>query len=320
MLKIMPLFFIILCLTISNVTLADKLAPSITNYRVIFTPGYTQAKEIQVAIRAYQDKGVDYFLVVDPYTLATKIEPAKTFKQLNADELKNLQNTPYLKALHDYSLPPYSLENYGVKASEFPVEGVFLTIDMCPSRKFFEEDFFKKLVTLSDKKNQPIPITLAVSGRWMTQHPEEFKWLIDQQKKHKLAITWMNHSYTHVYYPNLPYKHNFMLLYPGDFYSEIIKTEKILLQHEQVPSVFFRFPGLVSDQNLVLKLKTLGLIPVGSNAWLAKGENPQNGSIILIHGNSNEHPGIMKMIDLMHKQEDIHFLPLNNVFGGGVSK
>ncbi|MDO7744704.1 MAG: polysaccharide deacetylase, partial [Pedobacter sp.] len=66
-----------------------------------------------------------------------------------------------------------------------------------------------------------------------------------------------------------------------------------------LPSVFFRFPGLVSDQQVADKVLAYGIIPVGSDAWLAKGQQPSAGSIVLIHGNGNEPVGVADFIKLL---------------------
>ena len=324
------IFFTSLLLTIysSSVT---AIAPEIKDYCAIFIPGYDQQGNLQIAIRKYNQNSSNYLLVVDPYTLKTEIKTANIFKELESNKIASnkiasnakaiLEETPYLKALNKFSSPPYQLENYGLIESEYSVNGMFLTIDMCPARKPFEKEFFETLVLLANKNNKPVPIALAMSGLWMQNHPEEFAWLIQQKKNNKLAITWMNHSFTHVYYPSLPFKNNFMLLQPDDFDNEIIKTEKILLKNHQVPSVFFRFPGLVADKTLILKSRALGLIPVGSNAWLMKGEVPKMRSIILVHGNSNEPPGIEKMMPLLQKT-DLHLLPLSDaiITAGQINK
>ncbi len=52
----------------------------------------------------------------------------------------------------------------------------------------------------------------------------------------------------------------------------MLEAGKVLVSHNIAPSPFFRFPGLVSDQTLIEKLKDFGFIPLGSDAWLAKGE------------------------------------------------
>ena len=55
------------------------------------------------------------------------------------------------------------------------------------------------------------------------------------------------------------------------------------------PSVFFRFPGLVSRPDVFEKVVALGLVPLGSDAWLAKSRQPPaEGSIVLVHANGNE--------------------------------
>ncbi len=51
---------------------------------------------------------------------------------------------------------------------------------------------------------------------------------------------------------------------------EVLEVGKILVSNNIAPSPFFRFPGLISDQTLIEKLEYLGLIPLGSDAWLAK--------------------------------------------------
>ena len=75
-----------------------------------------------------------------------------------------------------------------------------------------------------------------------------------------------------------------------------------MLKNGLLPSAFFRFPGLVSDQQLVYKITDLGLIPIGTDAWLAKGQQPQAGSIVLIHGNGNEPVGVDDFIKLLRSK------------------
>ena len=202
-------------------------------------------------------------------------------------------------------------QNYGATSSMYKVKGQFLTIDMCPSSKSFEEDFFKKLVELSIKLNKPIPIAICISGLWINKHQEEFLWLIKQQENGYLQITWVNHSFSHPYFKDKPLEDNFLLSNKDDFENEVLEAGKILVSYNIAPSPFFRFPGLVSDQTLIEKLKDLGFIPLGSKAWLAKGEKVQNGSFILVHGNSNEKAGI-NLIMLM--LPELKLLPIEKAF------
>jgi peptidoglycan/xylan/chitin deacetylase (PgdA/CDA1 family) len=290
----------------------------ITDYQPTFVSGYDEQGNLQIAIRRYHLAEKSYFLVVNPLSLATRTLAVTALKLRNPHSkttpdyysMASLQNTPYLTALQQYALPPYLLQNYGLTHRATSTTGTFLTIDMCPSSKPFEENFFKMLVSLADKTQHPIPIALSVSGLWMIHHAEELAWLIAQNKANKLAITWVNHSFSHLYHPDLPLEKNFMLNRPADFINEVLETEKILLQKQLLPSVFFRYPGLVADKTLILKLHDLGLIPLGSNAWLAKGEVAKAGSIILVHGNANEHVGIEKITSLL-QQSNLSLLPLN---------
>ena len=95
----------------------------------------------------------------------------------------------------------------------------------------------------------------------------------------------------------------------------------LLLDSDLLPSPFFRFPGLVSNQRLIEVLRDLHLIPIGSNAWLAKGERPQPGSVILVHANGNEPEGIRLLHAFLAGQReafrrgDVMLLPLREAFG-----
>ncbi|MNT87847.1 hypothetical protein D3C86_1607280 [compost metagenome] len=46
-----------------------------------------------------------------------------------------------------------------------------------------------------------------------------------------------------------------------------------------------------------------GLIPIGSDAWLAKGQHAQDGSIVLIHANGNEEVGVQDFIQLLNSEQ-----------------
>jgi peptidoglycan/xylan/chitin deacetylase (PgdA/CDA1 family) len=325
MIKKIGLVGLLILIALSETAFAET-PRIIRDYHQIFIPGYDKKNNLEIAIRMYYVGITPYFLVVNPYTFTTESLPAIDFKSRKVVGQKNeggqgnftmreLKNTPYMRALERYStplLPP--LQNAGITRAEHKVDGVFLTIDMCPSNKPFEKAFFKKLVERADKLHDPVPITLAMSGLWIIDHSKEFSWLIQQEKANKLQITWMNHSFSHVYYPDLPAEKNFLLsAQQAEFGDEILDTEKLLLEYNQLPSVFFRFPGLVSDRRHIKILRKFGLIPVGANAWLAKGQPAQEGSIILVHGNSNEHTGIEMIISLLD-QNKFRLLPLSQAF------
>lgn len=101
----------------------------------------------------------------------------------------------------------------------------------------------------------------------------------------------------------MPLAENFLLAPGTNLEIEVLENEKLMLKNGLTPSVFFRFPGLVSDKSIVDKITAYGLIPIGSDAWLAKGQQPNAGSIVLIHGNGNEEIGVKDFIQLLKTKE-----------------
>jgi hypothetical protein len=85
--------------------------------------------------------------------------------------------------------------------------------------------------------------------------------------------------------------------------DEVFGNEVSLLSAGVTPSAYFRFPGLVSNQKTMSFVSESGLITLGSQAWLAKGERPSFGSIILIHGNRNEPVGEDKLLSYLGKMD-----------------
>jgi hypothetical protein len=80
----------------------------------------------------------------------------------------------------------------------------------------------------------------------------------------------------------------------------------MLIEWGCMPSVFFRFPGLLADSAAYDSVLCYGLIPLGSDAWLAKGEIPAQGSIVLVHANGNEPQGLDHLLALI---EDARRVP-----------
>ncbi len=290
----------------------------ISDYQRTFIPGYDKQGNLLLAIRAfYHDNELNY-LMVDPYSFETQIKAAKKVylrtKKTSPGyiEFSIIKNSPYYRSLIRYT-SSNQLQNQGIKHAQSSVSGMFLTIDMCPSSKRFEKNFFDILSNQAEKNRKPLPIAISISGAWIIKHKDELKQLNKEIKQQKLNVLWINHSYSHLYFPDLPLDENFLLLPFTNIDFEILETERLLIESGQLPSVFFRYPGLVSNADLMQKLRLYGLIPIGSDAWLAKGEQPNNGSIILVHGNSNEHKGIVLITDLL-RQSMPKLLPLTEAF------
>ena len=312
--RIVPAFLLpaLLC---TGAAFAD--APAITGYRPVFKPGHDRAGVLQIAIREFRSGSLPQLLLVNPLTLETSVAGVSELDPSRPAAAATIRNTPYLRALDRATAPPYRLQNHGAVRSTLPADGMFLTVDMCPSTRPFEQEFFAAVAGLSQKSGRATPLAIAMTGSWLLNHRNELAWLMRQIKEGKLAATWVNHSYSHPYEPKAPLERNFLLTPGSDLEREVLATEQLLLENGLLPSPFFRFPGLVADGRLLEKLRQLALIPIGSDAWLAKGENPTSGSFILVHGNGNEPQGIKKIMPLLRREEGIRLLPLGRAFAGG---
>jgi hypothetical protein len=308
-------FFLLLLL----LQAADLPAASqISNYQAVFIPFYTERGQLLAAIRRYQHGDDRLYLVLDPQRFELNRMAAE--KVLSSRQVGDQawRETPFFRALARLTSPPYPLQNDGLRKAEHSVKGFFLTADLCPSKKPLDRGFFETTAALPQKP--PIPVALMVSGLWLQSHEADLAWLKDRIAAGRLAITWVNHSFTHPYDPVTPLEKNFLLMPETDFKGDVLFLERLLLEQGLTPSPFFRFPGLVSDRRLIEGLRDLSLIPIGTNVWLAKGESPQPGSVILVHANGNEPEGIRLLLAFYDKQRaaflrnDAILLPLREAF------
>jgi len=287
---------------------------TIKGYRSVFKAGRDSSGNICIAIRHYAINTVTYFLLVNPCTLETSVAPAATLDFSGGIPADKLYDSPFVKALDRHTSPPFKLQNHGATHSDLPAEGLFLTVDMCPSKRPFERAFFETVAGLARQNGQATPVAIAMTGAWLQHHEEELAWIKREIHQRRLAVTWMNHSYNHSYDPKAPLERNFLLSPDTDFEREVLATEVLMLENGLIPSPFFRFPGLVADGNLLGKLRQLSLIPIGSDAWLAKGENPKKGSFVLVHGNGNEPQGIVRVLPLLKQNNGPRLLHLREAF------
>ena len=181
-------------------------------------------------------------------------------------------------------------------------QGVVLTVDLCPSHRPLDRVFFEQLIQGFAEIEHPVPVAVAVTGVWMREHPADLSWLLARVAAGDLSVTWINHSYHHAFDPGRPLSQDFLLMPGTDLEAEILLTEVAMIEHGMLPSVFFRFPGLVSDDDVFERVISHGLIPTGSDAWLAKGQQAASGSIVLVHGNGNEPAGLRDFLELMRRE------------------
>jgi len=200
------------------------------------------------------------------------------------------------------------LQNNGITHSSDSDE-VFLTADFCPSSKhWFEKHLIEDFIGYGHKN-----IWIAITSSWIEWHQSEYTWLKNSNDSWELEITWINHTKTHLYNHEQDFSRNFILTPGLNLADEILDVEKRLLEGWQTPSLFIRYPWLVSDDAIrKTTIYDYGLIPLGTNAWLAKGEKPENGSVILIHGNKNE-PYWIKLMEQILKKEDFKYWDITNV-------
>ncbi len=302
LLKYTSLIILLISFVITANAQANYL--SITSYNVY----YGWAKHFPqdwMIIRKFENRGKIYFMLVNPQTLETKIDEPDFYqvKSMTLVQAKSFfKNTPYIKAIDKAEKQSANLQDAGIEAGMPKETGISLTADLCPSHRPLDRRIFTDIFTEFKKVERPVPIALSITGVWMHQHPDDLEWLKQMQSTHEIYITWINHSYNHRVSAKLPLKENFLLEPGTDINYEVLETEKAMLKNGLLPSVFFRFPGLVSDQQLVYKITDFGLIPIGTDAWLAKGQQSQAGSIVLIHANGNEPVGVNDFINLLRSK------------------
>lgn len=301
-LKILSMKFLKIFLLVIFST-ASIFGQSISNYVSFVGWGVCKSNSEEVIIlrKFFKDEHYFYF-TLSPKSLNTKILYSDSIivNEVSWQTIDSrFSSTPYIRALKLAELHSDTLQDAGFIRFLPSQKGIDLTIDLCPSQRSLDRIVFTDLINEIGKAEKPVPISVSITGRWISEHPEDLNWLDSLERTGDLSILWINHSYNHHTYKNVPLKRNFMLAPGTDINSEVLLTEIALLQRNIVPSVFFRFPGLISDHDIFIKIISFGLIPVGSDAWLAKGQWPTNGSIVLIHANGNESVGIRDFINLL---------------------
>lgn len=218
-------------------------------------------------------------MTLDPDSLETSIETVRETK-VESDRnafLKTIYHTRYEELLNRNIM----IDSGGIY--ETHKNGYVLSIDLCPSTKYLDISFFKLLI-----QKRITPIYICVSGKWMMKHKRELHYL---SKIKSLDIKWVNHTFNH----NLDkcrLTNSFKLSDNSNLEFEILNCEAILIEQGLTPSIYFRFPGLLTNRKSIERVKEFGLIPLGSNSWLAKKQEIKCNSIILVHANGNEPEGL----------------------------
>lgn len=266
--------------------MADPLA-KISDYRPVFQECQGAGGATLLAIRRLDLDGQATLLLIDPATLATRLERDRDWVCADTDE-DHQKGSRYMRSLLASDAPGSTaiITNGGLAHGTAP--GSFLTGDLCPSRRKLDRAFIESLMPLA----APLPLALSISGEWLTRHQADFQWLRDQERAGAVSISWVNHSNTHPFVRGAPVAQNFLLTPGVDIAAEILDTEKLLIAHGATPSAFFRFPGLVSSPDLMRAVRDFHLIVLGANSWLARTARARPSGIILVHLNGNEPEGL----------------------------
>jgi hypothetical protein len=252
-----------------------------------------------VAIREMTIGGQKIALLADPEALTTRLERQACWTCREESEAE-LGATRMGRAIRESASAPGLvhrgfLQNAGL--THGGGAGDFVTGDLCPSQKPLSRAFFTQL----EGAGPHVPVALSISGLWLTHHFDDFRWLVDQRNSGALDILWTDHTYHHPYHRKLPDDANFLLTKGVDPREEILDTERLLIANGETPSLFFRFPGLISSDPLMQAVSQFHLVTLGADAWLALGQKPEHGSIVLVHPNGNEPRGLaMFSTDLAH--------------------
>jgi hypothetical protein len=289
--------------------LAAAAAGSVRDYRPL-TGLATEAGTgpTLVVLRTFTQGGDAYDWLVDPGTLATRVVPASRLRieRRPFSEIRQvIADTPYGRALHDAAANEKALQGAGLDRVRPRRPGIDLTLDLCPSSHPLDRRLLSALVAALADEERPVPVAVAVTGVWMRQHSADLEWLVSLETRGALAITWVNHSFHHRVSPGRPLDSSFLLAPGTDVRTEVLDTEKAMLAAGLLPSAFFRFPGLVSRPGVFEKVVGLGLVPLGSDAWLAKTRGPAtDGSIVLVHANGNEPLGVQRFLELLRTERE----------------
>jgi hypothetical protein len=276
----------------------------IKNYQTFYGWAHRYPQD-RLILRRFENDGRKYLLMVNPQTMETEVNDSDLYqvKPMTMNEARTFfKTTPYVKAIGKAEKQSVMIQDAGIERGMPKEAGISLTADLCPSHKPLDRIIFTDIFNEFGKVERPVPVALSVTGIWMRQHMQDLEWLKQMEDKHEISVTWINHSFNHRVSKTRPLKDNFLLEPGTDISYEVLETEKAMLHNGLMPSVFFRFPGLVSDQQLVNRITDFGLIPIGTDAWLAKGQQPQAGSIVLIHGNGNEPVGVQDFIKLLQSK------------------
>ncbi len=242
---------------------------NITQYQVYFGRLNEDPNSQILVIRKFVANDKVFFLTINSETLKTQVIPSSgtTVQAEKAEEFRQLiETTPYGMVLRKSNKAYSSLQDAGLTDTMPGQHGIDLTVDLCPSQKPLTRELFTAIINAFTPEERPVPVSISITGIWMLEHPDDLNWLLNLVSTGQLNITWINHTLHHRYNPSLPLDENFLLEKNTDIDTEVLGNEQMMLEHGLIPSIFFRFPGLVSDAAIFENVSNYGLIVLGSDA------------------------------------------------------
>lgn len=194
-------------------------------------------------------------------------------------------------------------------------QSIAVTIDLCWSLRAYEESLFQSLAEVARRQQRALYPVVFVSGRWLEQHPHEMDALLALDREPNVHIIWGLHSWIH------PKEGAFLNgLSPEEVRRDTLRLERGLLEWGIVPTVYYRFPGLIHDATRLNAILELDLLPIDCSTWMAwvRPQRPEpfyhpveSGSIVLLHGNGNEPRGIDAFRRWLSEHGDWRWAPLH---------
>ena len=163
---------------------------------------------------------------------------------------------------------------YGNKSDPLigePENPIFLTSDLCPTKRNLDTRFYDSIRKYTGKTGKPVPLIIFFSGEWLENHELDLQTLKDT----RIMFIAGNHTYRHFIkkqdknYPDLK--------------GEILRTEVRMLRSGILPSFYFRFPGLKYTKAEIDTLAELNMVAFDANVWM--GAKGRKTGVLLVHSN-----------------------------------
>ena len=262
----------------------------------------------------------DGLIALNPNNLETSIIYSKANNRVSWNYLEKKYNgTTYMMLRSLAKQYKKGLQNSGIQ-NIFSKSEIIITTDLCPSSNKLDKYFYEKIYNIYTSNSltkkgannkSPLPVGIAITGKWIKKHKKDLRWLLEREEEKELKISWINHSFNHNFIRGEEYKSNFLLIKGTNIKNEVFKTEELMLNEGLKMSIYFRFPGLISNEKIYNKLLDYGLIPIGSDSWISKGQYPKSGSIVLVHTNGNNKKGKNRFIRWYN--ENINFFKIQSI-------